>query len=99
MDGFTSFGIRLFQPDIKEWVEVSVFGDTFEPRPILGDTIFPRYRSHRSPLGNMLVQGSVIDLGGVLVLFQDPIALVHSQQLVTQLYLILKSACRFYFHW
>ena len=79
-DGFTSFGVRIFHPHNREWVEVSVLGNIYEPRPIVSDTPVYPTKLKRTNYGNMLIDGTIIDLCGVLLMFQDPLTMVHTRE-------------------
>jgi hypothetical protein len=32
IDGFTTFGVKVWQPELKLWLEVSILGNTYVPR-------------------------------------------------------------------
>ena len=68
-DALTTFGVRLWRPDTKEWVEISVRGrcHTMRDSPDQpGMLLSPSYYT------NELIEGSVIDLCGVSFVFQSP---------------------------
>lgn len=84
IDGFTTFGVRFIQPEVGEWVEVSVLGRTYEPR--VDSFSLPTHRKS-TPLLNRLTNGSLIDIGGLIIMFQDPIAMaqqrcIHIEELI-----------------
>ena len=66
-DAVTTFGLRMWQPSVKKWVEVSVNGFMHEVRPtdgVAGERI-------GSGMLAKLEHGSIIDLSGVQLIFQD----------------------------
>lgn len=79
-DGFTTYGVRIYQPEIKEWLEVSVLGNMFEPRLVISE--IPTYPDIRktTELGNELTNGTLIDFCGVYLMFQDPIVMANQVQ-------------------
>lgn len=67
-DALTTFGVKLWNPIIENWCEVSVQGNCFSIREGLNraGSMLPQ------PFTNELYDGSVIDLQGVLLYFQSP---------------------------
>ena len=94
IDGFTTFGIKLWQPEVKKWYEVSVFGKTYDisyytstamssPASQPGSGSKPSViRSSR--LGNLLTDGSIIDIHGVYLLYQSPIKMARTSNSVSE---------------
>lgn len=72
-DAFTTHGVRMWSPSRKEWAEVSVQGGLFTP------TRSPEvYAGRAAPVpmegrSNELESGCILDLGGVLLLYQGPL--------------------------
>jgi hypothetical protein len=64
-DAITAIGVRLWSPAHRDWVEISVQGNVFEPRIAAQQP--GRRRADRT---NELVSGSIIDIGGAYLLFQ-----------------------------
>lgn len=66
IDAVTATGVRMWSPEYKDWVEVTV----------RGNVCVPREHSRNSPgkvvscRTNEIVSGSIVDLGGVYLLFQ-----------------------------
>lgn len=75
VDGFSTFGIKILQPEVGAWVEVSVRGRVFEPRYQPSDA--PIVQMDTS-LGNLLTEGTLIDLGGVVLVFHSPITMAEA---------------------
>lgn len=68
LDELTTFGLKLWIPNLKEWIEISVLGNCYsirETKDNLGKQL-------GSPYSNELVDGSIIDLHGVSILFRGP---------------------------
>ena len=70
-DALTTYGIRVWRPDFGSWREISIQGHAHEPRPV------PTMAGPRIPRSglwepNELIDGSVIDIAGVSLLFQSP---------------------------
>jgi hypothetical protein len=82
-DGFTTFGVRIYQPEVERWVEVSVLGNCYTSRRSDTDTTHPTHAPTQilppTTLGNQLTNGTLIDLYGVIIMFQDPICMSHAQ--------------------
>lgn len=72
VDGFTTFGIKLLQPEVGMWQEVSVTGRVYAPR--VESFSLPTIRLQH-PLQNQLTDGSLIDIGGIILQYQHPIAM------------------------
>ena len=68
-DALTTFGVRLWRPDTKEWVEISVRGRCHALRDCPGQ---PGMLLSPSYYTNELIEGSVIDLCGVMFVYQSP---------------------------
>jgi pellino protein len=86
LDGFTRYGIRIRHPVANEqsqpgeqsgWLEVSVLGNVYENRRHVHHLAVPTNPSTH-PLQNQLVDGTLIDLGGIILMFQDPITMADS---------------------
>lgn len=61
-----------------------MLGQTFEPRRMTNDmTEFPT-KLRNTPLGNRLTDGTLIDICGVVLLYQDPITMSRVNQLQPQ---------------
>ena len=82
LDGFSTYGIKILQPEVGEWLEVSVRGGVFHPREHLSDSPVVQVETE---WGNQLTDGTIIDLGGVLLLFQTPITMVTMPQVLLSL--------------
>jgi len=96
VDGFTTYGIKLWQPEVKEWLEVSVLGNTFAARrhssgihhslalPIKHVTWFKYVgvngEERFTEWGNQLTDGSLIDVCGVTLMFQNPVHMAVTSQ-------------------
>jgi hypothetical protein len=88
IDGFTKYGIKIFQPTIGEWLELSVLGNTYDsyssPSSSSSSSSSSSLASpssfvpHSCNLANQLVDGTLLDVGGVLLMFQDPITMMKS---------------------
>lgn len=65
-DALTTFGVRVWRPDTRMWQEVSVNGNMYEPR-----TTMTVAGSRLEIMTNELVDGSIIDLAGIQLLFQS----------------------------
>jgi hypothetical protein len=65
-DAGTTFGMRVWQPSEKAWVEVSVNGFMHEVR-VTDEVGGPRIGTNKCKLEH----GSIIDLSGVQLIFQD----------------------------
>jgi len=76
-DALTTFGIKLWTPETQAWREVSVKGCAFQPR-LKSDTAGEKLRidsgtmHSANDLGLEITDGSLIDLCGVVLLFQKP---------------------------
>jgi hypothetical protein len=58
----------MWRPDIREWCEISVQGNTFRTRTKtteVGERLGP-------PFSNELVDGCIIDLCGAVMVYQSP---------------------------
>jgi len=65
-DALTTFGVRIWKPEIGEWREVSVHGGIHEPRK-QADVAGKRYPKENSTLTN----GTIVDLAGIQLLFES----------------------------
>lgn len=65
-DALTTFGVRIWKPEIGAWREVSVHGGVHEPREF-GDVAGKRYLDEDSVLTN----GTIVDLAGIQLLFES----------------------------
>ena len=80
-DVLTAFGVKLWHPDLKKWGEVSVNGNVYNIRKNIDE---PGGEMNDSSFTNELLDGSIIDLCGVSIIFQktpstsklDPITIV-----------------------
>lgn len=86
LDGFSTFGIKIFQPEHGEWLEVSVRGSLFHTRGFQADSPMVQVETE---WGNQLTDGTLIDLGGVLLLYQSPV-----QMAVAMKVLCFQICCR-----
>lgn len=86
-DGFTTYGIKIRQPEIGEWLEVSVFGNTYYPRSKIED--LPNKKID-SPLKNVLTNGTLIDICGIILMYQDPITMAKPKNISDPLQVIEK---------
>ena len=65
-DALTTFGVRIWKPEIGEWREVSVHGGIHEPRKQ------PDVAGRRYPMENStLTNGTIVDLAGIQLLFES----------------------------
>ena len=72
-DALTTYGVKLWQPEMREWCEISVQGNVFRPRVVfdeVGERMDPRYT-------NELTDGSIIDICGAVFLFQNPVSMAE----------------------
>eukprot|EP01039_Chlorochromonas_danica_P004755 gene4755-5212_t len=81
VDGFTTFGIKLYQPEVGMWQEVSVKGSVYTVRNDANSLPVTRL-THQYQ--NRLTHGSMIDIGGVIIMYQDPLALRDRRAIDTQ---------------
>jgi len=65
-DALTTFGVRIWKPEIGAWREVSVHGGVHEPRQ-RADVAGARYPDENSTL----TDGTIIDLAGIQLLFES----------------------------
>jgi len=65
-DALTTFGVRIWKPEIGAWREVSVHGGVHEPRQ-RPDLAGKRYPDEDSVLTN----GTIVDLAGIQLLFES----------------------------
>jgi hypothetical protein len=77
LDGFTTYGVRIYQPEVGLWLEVSVRGRTYQPRRQLAEA--PLLRA-QTALGNQLTDGTIIALGGVCLLYRSPVAMAQNPE-------------------
>ena len=75
-DALTTFGIKLWTPETQAWREVSVKGRAYSPR-LRSDTAGERLSTDTGmqsvdERGLEITDGSLIDLCGVVLLFQKP---------------------------
>jgi hypothetical protein len=71
IDGFSTYGVRILQPEVGAWLEISARGRTYQPRRRLAEAPAASARLHTF-YGNELTEGTIIDLGGVKLLFHGP---------------------------
>jgi hypothetical protein len=91
-DYFATFGIRLWLPDRKIWVEISSSGKGYlVPRSSNSSTdiISPSVEASSSNVdeaatnssySNELLDGSIIDISGVVLLFQKSGSIVQAHK-------------------
>jgi hypothetical protein len=79
-DALTTYGVKLWRPDTRDWVEISIRGKPYEPRNILN---VPGKKIKRI-LGNQLIDGSIIDLCGATLLFQS-VSTMSRQRVVCEI--------------
>jgi len=65
-DALTTFGVRIWKPEIGAWREVSVHGGIHEPRQ-RADVAGKRFPDEDSTLTN----GTIVDLAGIQLLFES----------------------------
>lgn len=70
-DALTTYGVKLWRPELREWCEISVQGNVFRPRTV-SDEVGERLGV---PFSNQLTDGSIIDICGVVFLFQNPVTM------------------------
>lgn len=68
IDGLTTFGIRFYKPSIGEWREVSILGQIRVPRT---DNLATAGKPCPKE-DNILTTGTIIDIGGVQLLYESP---------------------------
>jgi hypothetical protein len=83
VDGFTTFGVRILQPEVCQWVEVSVRGRTYQPRR--QPTEAPNQRLDTA-WGNQLTDGTIIDIGGVCLLYRSPVTMARTPEVNHQVH-------------
>lgn len=80
-DALTTFGIKLWTPEIQAWREVSIKGRAYAPRRVNGTV---GEKLHTDPtttqLGLEITDGSLIDLCGAVLLFQKPTTMANQKQ-------------------
>lgn len=76
-DGFTTFGVRFYRPEDRRWLEVSVRGRPFASRRMPTQ---PPTMPVVTDLGNQLTDGTIIDLGGVCLLYRSPAAMAKAPE-------------------
>ena len=82
VDGFTTFGLKIWQPEVKKWVEISVLGNAYKCREEA--TISPtKSKFLTTSHGNILTNGTIIDVGGISMMFQSPVAMSRLQNNVS----------------
>lgn len=69
IDGFTTFGLKILQPEIGTWFEVSIRGCLYYPRN--NYTLIPTEQVH-TIYENQLTDGTIINIGGISFIFQNP---------------------------
>jgi len=65
-DALTTFGVRIWKPEIGAWREVSVHGGVHEPRQ-RADVAGRRYPGETSEL----TDGTIVDLAGIQLLYES----------------------------
>ncbi len=85
VDGFTTFGVKVWHPDTARWVEISVLGHAYEPRTecaqMPGRRVSLSGSDVRLPF-NMLRNGSIVDIGGVAMVFQGPVSMARTMNVM-----------------
>lgn len=82
LDVLTAFGVKLWHPQLKKWAEISLNGNVYNIRKSVDE---PGGEMNDSNFTNELLDGSIIDLCGVSLVFQkspslsklDPITIVQ----------------------
>ncbi|CAM9472304.1 unnamed protein product, partial [Phaeothamnion confervicola] len=75
-DATTTFGVRLWKPETGRWLEVTVNGALHEPRTEDLAVLGPHCKGPGED--NLLTDGSVVDVGGVQLLFESAACMAHS---------------------
>lgn len=76
-DYLQAYGVRIWRPDSRIWMEVGVFGNTYTPRPsptLPGQPLrIAPTTGHRGgwPFTNELIEGSILDICGAYFVFQS----------------------------
>lgn len=78
--------MRIYQPEVGQWLELSVRGRTYQLRRQIAET--PLLRAHTA-LGNQLTDGTVIALGGVSLIYRSPIAMAQNPEVCTPIAILL----------
>ncbi len=94
-DAFAKYGVKLWRPDSNSWSEVSVRGAVYdiksneEEAPILIQMPFDRQineftieSNDNTTRLNELIDGSIIDIGGIRLLFQKPCSIVNKCKVI-----------------
>jgi hypothetical protein len=74
IDGFSTFGLKIRHLEAVSWFEVSVRGKLYHPRT---NYSVPPTKQAYTQLGNQLVDGTIVDIGGVSFVFQTPNRMVQ----------------------
>jgi hypothetical protein len=72
-DALTTYGVKLWRPDVREWCEISVKGNAFRVRTV-PDGVGERLEL---PFSNELIEGSLIDICGAVFIFQSPLTMAN----------------------
>jgi hypothetical protein len=72
-DALTTYGVKLWRPDVREWYEISVKGNAFRVRTV-SDEVGERLGL---PFSNELIEGSLIDICGAVFIFQSPLTMAN----------------------
>lgn len=82
-DAFTTHGVWIRKPRWSEWVEVSATGQLYSFTDPMDSATSPSVKSSKrrrllknALKTNVLEDGTLIDVGGVLLLYQSPITMV-----------------------
>ena len=75
-DALTTFGVRIWKPEVGEWREVSVNGSIHEPR-----TQPSRQGGLLAAEDSRLTNGTIIDLAGIQLLFESAPSMAQSARL------------------
>lgn len=73
-DALSFSGVKLYSPDSKNWVEISIGGDAYELRRESGVGGRRLSSDEVARLGrpvNLLMDNSIIEIGGICMLFQS----------------------------
>lgn len=94
IDGFTTFGVKVWHPDTARWVEISVLGHAYEPRAecahMPGAPVPLSGGGDVQPPLNMLRNGSIVDIGGVAMVFQGPVSMARTMDVRTEVTSLLR---------
>jgi hypothetical protein len=79
LDYLSAYGVRIWRPDSRIWMEVSIAGNTYTSRPSptmpgqpLRIASAAAATRRGGPFTNELIDGSILDICGTYFLFQSP---------------------------